>query len=93
MPCLWHLYPWSCSAGLTCLVLQDIPANLKAAHEPEGSSYSTMPHQQMHRKELKLKPMQHNLNPLGYYFQEDAHKGGLTGAVAGDAIEGAGPDD
>ena len=67
--------------------MQDIPANLKAEVEPEEEGGPQQ--QQQHRKELKSPPL--DVHPLGYYFQKDAHKGGLTGA-SGDQAEGAGPE-
>ena len=66
------------------MCLQDIPDKLKA--EPDTGGAAT----HMHRKELRLP--KHGLNPLGYYFQEEAHLGGLTGG-AGDAGAGTAPAD
>ena len=70
------------SLACCCLNLQDIPDNLKAEAE------NTPTHQATHRKELKSPPKDTDSNPLGFYFQKDAYKGGLTGASEDGKVAG-----
>lgn len=84
----YHLHVHGCESG--ALYMQDIPAKLKADADSEAAVGSLAERQQMHRKELKTP--KHSMNPLGFYFQEEAHKGGLTGGSSAQ-LEGAAPED